>query len=361
MYDVIIIGSGIAGSYTAAKLKKFNILVIEREKEIKVKDSGLVSEGIFEFFHGNTLIKDRINRINFVSQSNNMLIEREKPFAYILEREEFLGFLRNRVEDITVFETAKEVQQSEGFVTVKTDKNEYQTKMLIGADGANSIVRKIVTDKTPRMCTGIMSNINNQMHHDCINVYFNKYFSPDFFSWAIPQNNEYGLITSIRPMEYFNYFSIKMKIPEGRICASMIPIGSTKSYSDRILLVGDSCGQVKPLTGGGIIFSLKAAKHVIETIKDAFKEDDFSKENLKYYEWAWKRDFGNEIRKQLFFRNLYRNLTNAQVDKLIQDFGPAIENAVKREDFDYDNLSKLWLKMPKFKLLKFLLGHYISD
>jgi flavin-dependent dehydrogenase len=354
MYDVIIIGSGIAGSYIAGKLKKFNVLVIEKEKGIKIKDSGIVSEGIFDFFKGNKLIKDKINKIRFVSQTNSLTIEREK-IAYILEREELSEFLRNKSEGKTIFEKAKEIKCFDGFISVSTNEHEYRTKLLIGADGANSIARKAVTNRSPSLCIGIL-NKTNEIHHDCVHVYLNKYFSPDFFSWIIPQNNEYGLITAIRPMEYYNYFKKKMNLPDGNICGSFIPIGMTKSYSNRIMLVGDSCGQTKPLTGGGIIFSLKAAEYALETIENAFEEDRFDERILSGYEKKWKKDFGFEIRKQLFLRKLYRKMTNKQIDEMLNIFVTMLER-LDDFDFDYDKPTKLWVKMPKLKLLRFLLGY----
>jgi len=361
MYDVIVIGSGIAGSYIAGKLKDYNVLVIEKDKEPMLKDSGIVSDNIFDFFRGDKLIKDRINRIRFVSQSNSITIERRDPFAYVLEREELTGFLRNRSEDKTIFETAKEITRHDGFISVRTGEHEYHTKILIGADGANSIVRKSITKKGPKLCAGLMNKAHTDVGHDCVHVYFNKYFSPDFFSWTIPQSNEYGLVTAIRPMEYYNYFKRKMGLPNGNVFASWIPIGMTKSYSNRILLVGDSCGQVKPLTGGGIIYSLKASEHALETIKHAFDEDIFNESILSDYETKWKNDFGKEIKKQLFFRKIYRKATNQQIDRLINEFGPYIEDIDEYEKFDYDRPAELISNVPKLKMLRALIRFYIQS
>lgn len=360
MYDIIIIGSGIAGSYMAGKLKDFNVLVIEKDREPVVKDSGIVSDHIFDFFKGDKLIKEKINTVRFLSQSNILTVEKRDPFAYILDREEMAGFLRNSSEDRTMIETAREVTQHGGFVSVRTGEHEYHTKMLIGADGANSIVRRAVIGSGPKLYAGLMNKTGTDIGHDCVHVYLNKYFSPDFFSWTIPQNNEYGLITAVRPMEYYNFFKKKAGLPNGKVYGSWIPIGMSKSFSNRTLLVGDSCGQVKPLTGGGIIYSLRSADHAIETIKQAFDEDRFDEKSLSGYEKKWKSDIGPEIKRQLFLRKLYRKITNKQMDSLLNEFGPYLEKLDGIEEFDYDRPTDLLSRLPKLKLLKTLLKYYFQ-
>jgi flavin-dependent dehydrogenase len=184
-----------------------------------------------------------------------------------------------------------------------------------------------------------------------INVFFNKYFSPDFFSWIIPQNNEYGLISSVRPREYLMYFQRKIYLPDGHIYAYLIPTGYTKSYANRTILVGDAAGQNKPLTGGGIMFGLKAANYAAAVIKDAFETDSYDENHLWPYEmlWMWKKDFGWEIDKQFLARMFYRRLTNKQLDKIFLEIGPEIS---KLDDFDYDKFSTAAGKMSKKKMAR---------
>ena len=64
MYDIGIIGAGVAGSYLAylLKNKKNNIkdkkiIVFEKSPKIKLKDSGIVSTAIEKFFDKKTIKK----------------------------------------------------------------------------------------------------------------------------------------------------------------------------------------------------------------------------------------------------------------------------------------------------------------
>ncbi|MEM7819496.1 MAG: NAD(P)/FAD-dependent oxidoreductase [Candidatus Aenigmatarchaeota archaeon] len=359
MYDVIIVGAGVAGSYLASKLKNINALVIEKDNKIKIKDSGIVSGRIFHFFKEKRLIKNKINSMKLYSPNNDISINTKKPFAFILNRDNFSKFLRSKTNENAeiIYETAKEIEYSKDFVRVVTNENEYICKLIVGADGANSLVRRSIGIRRPNLYVGIMAK-TNYIIRDNISIYFNKYYSPDFFSWIIPQNDEYGLITALDPIERLNYFKNKINLPDGEIYAYYIPIGYTKTYGYRTILIGDACGHVKPITGGGIIFSLISAKYAADIINNAFKENRIDENFLSQYEKKWKKEFGLEIKKQLLFRNFYRYTTNRQIDKLFKIIKPTIE---KIDYFDYDKLSRLWIKFPKLKLIKFIFDYFVFD
>jgi flavin-dependent dehydrogenase len=349
MHDLIVVGAGVAGSYLASKLGNLDVLVLEKSKEAK-KDSGIVSKRILEFFPEKPLRKE-IREMKFFSPSGlSFSLRSEEPFAYFLKRD-FTSSLRKKARKNSEirYETVNSIEYLKNSVIVHTDSNDYECRLVIGADGANSVIRKAAGIRNPKIFLGMMTRTRTSNE---IKIYTNKYFSPDFFTWIIP--GEYGLITAIRPKDYFEYFRKTMNLPEGQLYSSPISIGYTRSYSNRVLLVGDSCGMTKPLTGGGIIFSLIACNYAAQTVKEAFRADRFDSAFLKHYEKKWKSDFGCEIRKQLLFRKVYRKLTNKDIDNLFKDFGPAIDSL---KEFDYDHFSKSWKAMPKLKLLRFLISN----
>lgn len=350
MYDVIVVGGGVGGLSLASRLEGLNVLVFEKSKEITLRDSGIVSSQFDEFFKSKGMIKEKINKMELLSRKELVTIKTRKPFAYILKREKFTSHLRKlagRKAEIK-YETVTGVSYSQGSAAVRTKSGENKCRVVVGADGCNSIVRRAAGIRQPRSSIGIMI-ITESMKGRNIKVFFNKHYSPDFFSWIIPRNREYGIISTIRPREYMDFFRAKENLGEGRIYSYPIPVGSTKSFSDNTILIGDSCGQVKPLTGGGIMFSLRAAKHAGRTITSAFSDNRFDRRHLESYERAWKRDFGAEIIKQLIFRKMYRRLSNQDVDTFFAEFKEAVENLGW---FDYDKFSSAWIKMPKMKLLK---------
>jgi flavin-dependent dehydrogenase len=356
-YDAIVVGGGVAGAHIASQLRG-DVLLIEKNRKILPKDSGIVSKRFTEIFpKEKKLIKFRISRMECVSPSGMTFdLKSEEPFAYILRRRKFSRFLLNnakRNSDVTR-EMVQDVKFFRGGATVITNEGKYDTNMVVGCDGSVSAVRKSIGIANPKLALGIMVKTPRRMEGD-ISVYFNKYFSPDFFSWLIPMNREYGLMTAVRPKEYFDYFKRNMFLPAGAMYAYMIPFTYTKSYADRAILAGDACGQNKPLTGGGIMFSLTGAKHAVQIVNDAIETGRFDANFLSYYEKYWKKDLAWEIEKQFLIRSIYRKMTNKDIDDLFKSIGPHIEAL---ENFDYDRFSLAWSKLPRRKIigavLKFL-------
>ena len=99
MYDIIIVGSGVAGSYMTSLLADFNVLVIEKDKKVILKDSGIVSKKFNDFFDEKNLIKDEIDEMIAVSPSGfEFSLKSEDPYAYLLERKKFSFFLRKTLK-----------------------------------------------------------------------------------------------------------------------------------------------------------------------------------------------------------------------------------------------------------------------
>jgi flavin-dependent dehydrogenase len=359
MFDVIIVGGGVSGTYLAHRLgainPNLNLLVLEKDKKVLLKDSGIVSKRFTDFYKEPGLIEHEITSMKAVSPfGSTFCLNSKTPFAYILKRKKFTIFSRklaSRAAKIK-YDSVTNIEYHQNSVSVRTNKNEYTCKMIVGADGAASIVRSFAGIQRPPLFTGTMIKTKKPLEFEEIHVYLNKYFSPDFFSWVIPQTNEYGIMTAYRPKEHLNYFKKCTNLPEGDVYTYLIPIGCTKSYSKNTILVGDSCGQTKPISGGGIIFSLLSVNHAANTIIHAFENNKFDEIHLSNYEDLWKSQIGSEIKKQILLRKFYRKMSNTDIENFFKNFGKHIE---KTNDFDYDKLSQIAKQLPKWKILTFLI------
>ena len=65
-----------------------------------------------------------------------------------------------------------------------------------------------------------------------------------------------------------------------------------RTYGERLVVVGDTAGLVKPTTGGGIYYGLLSADMAADTLHRALKANDLSAKSLASYEREWKNRLG---------------------------------------------------------------------
>lgn len=358
--DVIIVGAGTAGCYLAKQLVKSGLDVRILEQSVRTKiDSGIVSAHFFERVPDRSLIKARIKAMDLVASGGTKInIRSEKAFAFLLNRGKLGKKMRAGIRSRIIAERFVDCERHKGWVDVAAAEtnssttssvHHYSCKVLVGADGAMSAVRKALGIKPPEMAWGLIDSAETRGR---ISVYFNKKYSPDGFAWRIPQSSEIGVLSSTKPAECFANFAHDMGKEKLRAVGGSVPIGTCKSYSDRAILLGDAAGHVKPLTGGGIVWGLRCADIAARAVTYAFDAGRFDSFFWKTeYERRWQREIGAEIRRQMAVRNLYSRLSNAQVDRILEIIKPRLERA---GEFDYDALSGLVKALPKFSIARIL-------
>jgi flavin-dependent dehydrogenase len=100
----------------------------------------------------------------------------------------------------------------------------------------------------------------------------------------------------------------------------LIPVGGagTRTYANNILAVGDAASQVKPTTGGGIVFGLACGRIAGETSAVAVEEGDVSASNLRKYENAWRRLIGLDLAAMSWLRRLLYRLPDQQLNRIFR-------------------------------------------
>lgn len=87
-----------------------------------------------------------------------------------------------------------------------------------------------------------------------------------------------------------------------------------RTFTSRVLAVGDAAGLVKATTGGGIYYSLLSASMAGEVLVSALRANRLSAAALQPYEAAWKARLGPELKAQLRLRLLSQRLADADID-----------------------------------------------
>lgn len=312
MYDIVIVGGGPAGLYTARLLeKRFKILVLEEHDKIgsPVQCSGLISRNIEDFVKiRKEFVENEVKGAVIHSGKSEIRLSKPGKAAYVIDRKGFDRYLAEGLESRILLNTkVKSIDVRKDSVSVRTNGKEFRTRMLIGCDGPNSIVRNHFNVKPREILRGLIAIKKEESDSDYVEMWFDKESNPDGFFWKIPRgkNVEYGMLSESSTFQALEGF-FDIKNYEER--AGMIPIGIQKTFFNRTLLVGDAASQVKPWSGGGVIYGLTCAKIASNVVKKAFQKKDFSEGFLKQYETEWKKQIGREITFGLMFREFYKDM-----------------------------------------------------
>ncbi len=306
IYDVAIIGGGPAGCNLGKLLTKDNykVLIVEKKEEIgtPVKCTGLVSHRIFELTDvDRSIVVNTLKKCRFYSPCGNYVEMKSKDNMYIIDREKFDKkmerlAIKNRTE-IRKSTSFEDYRIKNNVVKIKTNRGIFQSKILVGADGPNSSVAKAANITLPdNVVVGIQKTINSNYNKDTVELWFGGNIAPSFFAWVVPESEEWarvGVATSKNPNKYFENF-VERRIQKTSKARDdvygVIRYGLIKdSASDRVLLVGDAAAQVKPFSGGGIVYGLIGSEYGYEACKKALEMNKYDYEFLKEeYDKKWK-------------------------------------------------------------------------
>ncbi len=381
-YDVAIVGAGPIGGFVASKLseKKYNIAVFEKKKDtgIPMNCAGLVTSRVFDDFNipKRDIVQNKIKGAHIHSPSGKILsIGGNKVHALVIDR---ILFDRNIVDkaekngaNIHLENKIDRISRKKEGVELKTSENiKCFTKLLIGADGPFSTVRKKFNMPEPKnFLYGAGAELTGtELKPDFVHIFVGNKVAPGFFAWLIPTNKtgtnaRVGLCTDKSsgksPKHYlselFRNKEIKNLIGAAKIkqkTGGTIPLGVIKkNIADNVMLVGDAAAQVKPTSGGGIYPGLYCAEICSNIAIESIKNNDFS--ILKKYQKICSKEIGKELVKGYRFRSIFKRLSDEQMDKYIEGFSDPKLVEIINQYGDIDFPSKL--VKPLIKKSPFLL------
>lgn len=353
-YDVVVVGGGPVGSkvaYLTAK-KGWKTLLVEEHKTFgkPLHCAGKVYVKAFEEFNlPREAIINEVRGAYFYSPNSYMFkVSRNRIDSYIVDRE---------ILDLKLAEKAYSVgailrlntkcydfkKESQGYVLKLKQKGlkfEVKTRVLVDAEGWKPLIaKKIGLHKNLGYLKGVQYEMVNVSfnHENFVELYFGNKFFPGFFGWIIPLKNgkvRIGLcvnkdLTSKSPVYHlkktlkFNP-EVSKKVKKGevtKIFGGIIPIhGPIKRIVwDKIILVGDSAGQVKSSTGGGLYFGLKAASLAGKTISSFLETEKY--ETLKFYEKMFWKNFGKELKFTSLVRRVLDKLSDEELNYVFRLIG----------------------------------------
>ncbi len=350
-FDVLVVGASVAGCRTAELIasRGYRVAIVEEHEKIGFpsKCTGLVSWRLKELLPElpEDIIVNVVEKAKFFSPFGISFVLKSKKPVYVINRKKLDWYLFSCAleKGCKPFLSRRFIQFEKEKGIAVTTRGNIKTKLLIGADGANSTVAKVTSIKQPsKILFGLQSTIKGNFEEDCVELWFGQKIAPNFFAWVVPESYataRVGLATNKNPMYFFKRF---LKNRVGKFVkpdtAGMLRFGLMKeTVGERVMLVGDAACQLKPFSGGGIIYALIASEVCAKACWKALEIEKYDKSSLKkIYENVWKEKLGRAIKTGMMYRKILSNLPDWQLDLLfatIKTFGRKF-----LEGFDMDFL-----------------------
>lgn len=356
-FEIIVVGAGPSGSATALQLAHIAPDLAERvlllDKAIfprsKLCAGGMTKDAeliLRQLGLSIDLPSIPIHMSKFVLPNGSLTYRQPSQFR-IIRRIELDHYLFQTAGERGIVtqegEVVESMSQTQEGVIVRTSKSEYRTKILIGADGANSTVRKLL--KLPRghrlmmaleifVPSGLMpipTSFDNMALFD-FSLASNRF--PGYF-WILPSVQEDRPVLSMGAMEApfhenefrslrnaFAQWLLKQDLDlnsfnlQAHPALRYEPRASCSQHG--VLLVGDAAG-IDPLFGEGITSALALGIIAAESALNAIRKGDFSFSD--YQKRIHSSFFGTLMRRRCFLaRRLYA------------------EEPMKRQNLRYDAL-----------------------
>jgi len=367
--DMIVVGGGPCGSFTALNLAKLgvNVKVFEEHGEIGVPShctghlsiKGLKLLGLHPLPSG--IVENSFYGAIFHSpKGKEFPVRLSSPVTCVVNRVLF---------DKHVAEMAKEAGADYSLnsmvislitendfvkgVIVRRHKTEekFSAKVVVDAGGVSSrILRQagLLASNPSMFVNAVQAEVENvkDLNLDMVEVFLGRDF-----------------------MYKHPVASKKLQAAKlSRISFHAIPLGGSipKTYSNGFLAVGDAASQVKPTTGGGVIFGMMCARVAAEVAYEALHKDDFSSETLSEYQRRCAEVLGFEGKFMVKTRRMLDALSDHRIDSAIA-FCTKIgldKTLQKVEDIDFQGRSLLhMLWNPRFSvaLLYFILSYLSAN
>jgi flavin-dependent dehydrogenase len=348
IYDVIIIGAGPAGCFSAYEIlrliKKPKILILEASQTLRrMKPCGgqidivslnrvpelkkiIVGKSYRHLKYFNNRKFGEARAVDYCFTRSKSKISLDYYFPEIIKKMGIKVITDSRVTDIDI--------SKKDYAIVSCNDKKYYGKIVVDASGSMSVFNhklvggKKIAELDKYFCSVIEFKLKGEDKKTILKLFENDKFAlrNDLFTgnpiglyWifyyqkintinignGFTINKNKTIDTKSKLINFIKSKKLKNWNPDD-IKSWVAPFElQEKLYTDHALWIGDSAGMVNPFSGNGIPNSSAAAEVLAEVCANALSKDNFSTETLKYYEEHPKmQKFISNTRKKIAFVNI---------------------------------------------------------
>lgn len=379
--DVAIIGAGIIGLTAALALKDsgLQVIVIDAESadspvsdlpELRVSAINLASQAIFQ----NLGAWEHVQQQR-LQPYQNMHVWEQDSFANIhfsnqdIQRDHLGSIVENQVLRLALLKSladAKNIEiaepskidkllfgQSESFITLQNGEM-FTAKLVVGADGANSYVRKAANLPFTFWDydhIAIVATVHAELPHNNVArqvftadgpLAFLPLFEPHLCSIVWSQQNAQAELLMALPKEQFNQrlqVTLDGQLGKCEIQSQRVSYPLKMRYcrqwvKERVILIGDAAHTIHPLAGQGANLGIADAAALAQTLTqlNRVNKDIGAAKNLRPLERWRKAEAMKMIASMEGFKRLFAG--KHPLKKLVRDIGLSVADKsgpIKRE------------------------------
>jgi digeranylgeranylglycerophospholipid reductase len=344
-YDIIVVGSGPAGSTTArtAALGGLRVLLVDKRQELgaPIQCSGALSghaleevglapddEFIHEPIYGFGIYNESgaCTTIDYRTIKPDEYGPGGKPLGYVVDRRRFDRYLMTQAERAGVEVWLK--AEALGYSSLDTHRCAVDIlhfnrpvrltcRVLVGADGLQSRVGKWAGLRTHIKLTELASClqfiVDRVETSGLLEIVTGHEWAPGGYAWIFPKGHGYAEVGLgvIRTMTRQNaqwhleqlmqrsFLSDRLRHARVlEIQGGGVPLAAPlrTQYADHVILVGDAARHVNPVTGGGIHTALSggrvAGTFLCELVRSGRPS---TRDQLRRYQERWLEALGNKM------------------------------------------------------------------